>query len=108
VIKSDETLQDIKVFLLTARAMPSERQQGLDAGADAYITKPFANADLVTQVQNALGSSEAALPSPPEGTPGSGLPVLIKVRLVLRDELQREHVFSTTIHPELAERKKES
>lgn len=43
-----------------------------------------------------------------EGTPASGLPVLIKVRLVLRDELQREHVFSTTIHPELAERKKES
>ncbi len=43
-----------------------------------------------------------------EGKPGSGLPVLIKVRLVLMDELQREHVFSTTIHPELAERKKES
>jgi hypothetical protein len=35
-----------------------------------------------------------------------GLPVLIEFGL--RDELQREHVFSTTIHPELAERKKES
>ena len=40
-----------------------------------------------------------------EGTAGTGLPVLIRVRLVLRDELNREHVFSTTIHPELAERK---
>jgi hypothetical protein len=38
-----------------------------------------------------------------EGRPGSGLPVLIKVRLVLKDELNREHVFTTTIHPELAE-----
>lgn len=43
-----------------------------------------------------------------EGMPASGLPVLIKVRLVLKDELDREHVFSTTVHPELAERKKES
>jgi type II secretion system protein J len=42
-----------------------------------------------------------------EGQPGSGLPVLIKVRLVLKDELNREHVFSTTVHPELAERKRE-
>jgi len=43
-----------------------------------------------------------------EGRPISGLPVLIKVRLVLKDELNREHVFSTTIHPELAERMRES
>jgi type II secretion system protein J len=42
-----------------------------------------------------------------EGMPASGLPLLIKVRLVLKDELNREHVFSTTIHPELAERVKE-
>jgi hypothetical protein len=42
-----------------------------------------------------------------EGTPGSGLPVLVRVRLVLKDEINREHVFSTTIHPELAERMKE-
>jgi len=42
-----------------------------------------------------------------EGMPASGLPVLIKVRLVLKDELNREHVFSTTIHPELAERMRE-
>jgi type II secretion system protein J len=43
-----------------------------------------------------------------EGRPISGLPVLIKVRLVLKDELNREHVFSTSIHPELAERMRES
>jgi len=42
-----------------------------------------------------------------ENRPGTGLPVLVKVRLVLRDELNREHVFSTAIHPELAERIRE-
>jgi len=74
VIKSDETLRDVKVFLLTARAMPSERQQGMDAGADAYITKPFANADLVMQVRNALGSPAPALPSVPDSAPGTSKP----------------------------------
>jgi len=43
-----------------------------------------------------------------EAMPVSGLPLLVKVRLVLRDELNREHVFSTSIHPELSEMKKES
>jgi prepilin-type N-terminal cleavage/methylation domain-containing protein len=42
-----------------------------------------------------------------EGSPGSGLPVLIRVRLVLKDELNREHVFITSIHPELAETMRE-
>ena len=65
VIKSDETLRDVKVFLLTARAMPSERQQGMEAGADAYITKPFANADLVAQVREALGKREPGSRPPP-------------------------------------------
>jgi len=37
----------------------------------------------------------------------SGLPVLINVRLVLKDDLNREHVFATSIHPELAGTKKE-
>lgn len=51
MVRSDPELHDLKVFLLTARAMPRERQQGLDAGADDYITKPFAKADLVARVR---------------------------------------------------------
>jgi DNA-binding response OmpR family regulator len=61
-IKADEALRDIKVFLLTARAMPRERQQGLDAGADSYITKPFANADLVARVRQVFAGVEAGAP----------------------------------------------
>jgi DNA-binding response OmpR family regulator len=56
-IKSDASLKDVTVFLLTARAMPRERQQGLDAGADDYITKPFANADLVAKVRQVLAAA---------------------------------------------------
>lgn len=39
-----------------------------------------------------------------EAAAGTGLPVLVRIRLVLRDELGREHVFGTAVHPELAER----
>jgi len=61
-IKADAELRDIKVFLLTARAMPRERQQGLEAGADSYVTKPFANADLVARVKQVFAGVEAGAP----------------------------------------------
>jgi len=64
-IKSDTGLCDVKVFLLTARAMPSERQQGLEAGADDYITKPFGNAELVSRVRQAIGAPAPAAPRDP-------------------------------------------
>ena len=38
----------------------------------------------------------------------AALPVLVRVRLVLKDALEREHVFTTTIHPELAGTRKEN
>jgi len=67
IVKSDDALRNVTVFLLTARAMPRERQQGLDAGADDYITKPFANADLLARVRAALGLPAA--PATPAGKP---------------------------------------
>jgi CheY-like chemotaxis protein len=55
-IKADDDLKDIKVFLVTARAMAQERARGLQAGADEYITKPFSNKDLVAKVQAAFAA----------------------------------------------------
>jgi DNA-binding response OmpR family regulator len=42
------------VLMLTARAAVEQRVQGLDAGADDYLTKPFAVAELQARVR-ALG-----------------------------------------------------
>jgi CheY-like chemotaxis protein len=50
-IKSDPDLRHIPVFLVTARAMVQERERGLQAGADDYITKPFANKELLDRVR---------------------------------------------------------
>jgi CheY-like chemotaxis protein len=61
-IKSDDDLKDIRVFLVTARAMAQERDRGLQAGADDYITKPFSHRELAQKVREAY---EAVAPSIP-------------------------------------------
>jgi len=54
MVRADGDLEDLTVFLLTARAMPHEKQQGYSAGANDYITKPFSNKDLVARVAAVL------------------------------------------------------
>ena len=52
--RSDESLRDMKVILLSARVQESDVARGLDAGADAYLPKPFKAQELVTKVQELL------------------------------------------------------
>ena len=61
MIRADEELQDLTVFLLTARAMPHEKQEGYAAGANDYITKPFSNKDLVARVAAVLNAANAVM-----------------------------------------------
>ena len=60
MIKGDDALRDITVFLVTARAMIQERERGLQAGADEYITKPFSNKDLFDKVAEVFAPAGAA------------------------------------------------
>jgi two-component system alkaline phosphatase synthesis response regulator PhoP len=53
-LKNEPATADVPVFLVTARAMVSERARGIAAGADAYITKPFVNKELIEQVRDAF------------------------------------------------------
>ena len=59
IIKSDERTNHIPVILLTARAAYIHQLNGLENGADAYITKPFSIQILELQVRNLLESKEA-------------------------------------------------
>jgi DNA-binding response OmpR family regulator len=43
-----------KIVMLTARGRDAERERGLKAGADAYVTKPFSTRELVEQVKRML------------------------------------------------------
>jgi len=54
VMKANPDLKDIPVVFLTARGQESEIQQGLDAGAEEYLLKPFAPDQLTTRVKAIL------------------------------------------------------
>lgn len=41
----------IPILMLTARSLVEQRVEGLDAGADDYLTKPFALAELLARVR---------------------------------------------------------
>lgn len=63
LVKSDATLRQIHIILLTARAMERERLEGLAAGADEYVSKPFSNRDLLARVQRAWAAFESPRPA---------------------------------------------
>ncbi|MFL5927110.1 MAG: response regulator transcription factor [Gaiellaceae bacterium] len=56
-LRADEELRDTKVILLSARVQESDIARGLEAGADAYLAKPFKAQELVTKVQELLGGA---------------------------------------------------
>jgi signal transduction histidine kinase len=49
-IRGDPAMQDIPVILLSARAGEESRVEGLEAGADDYLVKPFAARELIARV----------------------------------------------------------
>jgi CheY-like chemotaxis protein len=40
-------MKSARIIMVSAKAMPSERAAGIEAGADDYLTKPFDDADLL-------------------------------------------------------------
>jgi DNA-binding response OmpR family regulator len=55
----------LHILMLTARGSEDDKVAGFDAGADDYLTKPFAVRELLVRV-DALGRRAAAIPSDPE------------------------------------------
>lgn len=57
-IRKESSLKDIKVLMMTARGGEVERRKGLALGADSFLTKPFATADLTNEISHLLGEGE--------------------------------------------------
>jgi DNA-binding response OmpR family regulator len=53
-IRADDVLSGMRVLLLTAKAQESDVRRGYDAGADAYVRKPFSPAELSARVRELL------------------------------------------------------
>lgn len=54
VLRRIRKTSDIPVIMLTARDAVMDKVSGLDAGADDYITKPFAIEELLARIRTAL------------------------------------------------------
>lgn len=52
--------KDVPVIMVTARDAVMDKVAGLDAGADDYLTKPFAIEELFARIRVALKRAEAA------------------------------------------------
>lgn len=64
--------KDVPVIMVTARDAVMDKVAGLDAGADDYLTKPFAIEELFARIRVALKRSEAARAASGVGGVGAG------------------------------------
>jgi DNA-binding response OmpR family regulator len=55
-LRGDAALRELKVILLSARVQEGDVARGMEAGADAYLAKPFKAQELVAKVQELLGA----------------------------------------------------
>lgn len=60
-MRADERTRDIPVVLLTAKAADADHREAADAGADAFMVKPFGIEDLDLKLRGLLSGA----PGPP-------------------------------------------
>lgn len=59
-LRADESLQGVRVLMLTAKGRDTDVAKGLALGADAYMTKPFSTKELVQKVRELLPDGAGA------------------------------------------------
>lgn len=53
-VKTDPSIRNVKVVLLTARGQARDREAGDQAGADEYLVKPFSPLQLIDTIERLL------------------------------------------------------
>ena len=56
-LRRDPRLENIPVVVVSAKSLPSDIKDGLEAGANKYLTKPVAFQDLNAAVQEVIKDS---------------------------------------------------
>jgi DNA-binding response OmpR family regulator len=54
IVRLNPDYRNVKIIFLTAKGREVEIAKGLALGADAYITKPYSNTELVAKVKELL------------------------------------------------------
>ena len=56
-LRRDAATADLPVLMLTAKGQTKDRDLALALGANAYLTKPFSNAEMVATLRDVAGAS---------------------------------------------------
>lgn len=64
-LKREDISKDIPLIMLTAKGEEDNKVQGLEIGADDYITKPFSPRELVARLKALLRRANAVSPNEP-------------------------------------------
>lgn len=64
-LRAMAALKDLPVLVLTAKGQEADRRRMLDLGADDFITKPYANTDLLARVRGLIGDEDDDGEAPP-------------------------------------------
>jgi two-component system OmpR family response regulator len=59
-IRADEMLRELPVLILTAKGQAKDRRTAEELGADGFVTKPYANAEVLDEVRRLIGAAHAA------------------------------------------------
>lgn len=59
-VRSEASLKNLPVLVLTAKGQEQDRHTALRLGADAFVTKPFSNRDIVQHVRELSGVDDSA------------------------------------------------
>lgn len=56
-IRTEAGLKEVPVLILTARGQRHDRQLAAELRADSFVTKPYANDEVIGEVRRLLGSA---------------------------------------------------
>jgi PleD family two-component response regulator len=89
-LRQDRATAEVALIFVTARGLSADRMQGLAAGGDDYIVKPFESADLLTRIERVLRASREAK----DQSPLTSMSGAAKIQGELERRLRTEESFA--------------
>jgi len=90
LVKKDLLLRHLPIIMITGKGEISDKIDGIDAGADDYIVKPFEPKELLARIRMCLRRSERDL----EANPLTRLPGNVSILNELTQRLETKSAFA--------------